>query len=391
MEASTVRATGSRFLLTIAAAIIIIAGMRSAKSLINPFLISLFLAILCAPLILWLKRRRVPSVLAVLLVVLLLLSVLAAFLAVVSGSVNEFRDAVPEYKDRINEMAGKVGAWIAERRIKGKWVPEPHMVGSINFLDVVSPGAVMDILGKGLSGLIAALSDTLLVILILVFMLLEAAGLPTKLRAAMGNKKDLSRFSGVTLEVQQYLVIKTGTSLATGLSIAIWVAIVGLDFALVWGLLAFLLNYIPNIGSIIAAVPAVLLALVQLGPARALAVAIGFLVVNMVFGNVVEPQLMGRRLGMSTLVVFLSLVFWGWVLGPVGMLLSVPLTMIVKILLDNYDDLRWIAILLDSDKAVAQQLRLQETAGEATRGPIGNPLRREDREIVPDVRIDTNP
>ncbi len=132
--------------------------------------------------------------------------------------------------------------------------------------------------------------------------------------------------------------------------------LLGLDFALVWGVVAFLLNYIPTIGSIIAAVPAVLLAAVQLGFGRAVLIAAGYVVVNTVLGNLVEPALMGRRLGLSTLVVFLSLVFWGWVWGPVGMLLSVPLTMVVKILLENTDDLRWVAVLLDSGRAAEERL-----------------------------------
>jgi predicted PurR-regulated permease PerM len=124
------------------------------------------------------------------------------------------------------------------------------------------------------------------------------------------------------------------------------------DFAVLWGLLTFCLNYIPNIGSIIAAVPPVLLALVQYGPGTALAVAIGYVVINVVFGNLVEPRVMGRGLGLSTLVVFISLVFWQWVLGPVGMLLSVPLTMTLKIILDGNDETRWIAILLSSSSEV---------------------------------------
>jgi predicted PurR-regulated permease PerM len=142
------------------------------------------------------------------------------------------------------------------------------------------------------------------------------------------------------------VAIKPLVSLATGGFVALWVGLLGVDFPLLWGLVAFLMNYIPSLGSILAAVPAILLTIVQLGPGRALAVAIGYLVVNVVLGNFVEPHFMGRRLGMSTLVVFLSLVFWGWVWGPVGMLLSVPLTMVLKILLENTEDLRWVAVLL---------------------------------------------
>ncbi len=212
--------------------------------------------------------------------------------------------------------------------------------------------------GRGLTALLSTVSSTFVVTLILVFMLLEAAVLPIKIRSALGSPDaDLQRFTKAAGEIQKYLGLKTAISAVTGLLIGTWVAILGLDFALTWGFLAFLLNFIPNIGSIIAAVPAVLLALVQLGPAEAILVAAGFLVVNVVLGNLVEPQLMGRTLGMSTLVVFLSLVFWGWLWGPVGMFLSVPLTMILKIGMENSRDLKPIAIMLDSPRAARERVK----------------------------------
>ena len=138
------------------------------------------------------------------------------------------------------------------------------------------------------------------------------------------------------------------------------IAAMGLAFPMVWGLLAFLLNCVPSIGAIIAAIPAVLFALVQHGPGSALVVAIGYIVVNTAIGSLLEPHLIGRTLGLSTLVVFLSLVFWGWVWGPLGMLLSVPLTMIVKIFLENSEDLRWVAVMLDSGRAAAARLEMEE-------------------------------
>ena len=132
----------------------------------------------------------------------------------------------------------------------------------------------------------------------------------------------------------------------TGVAVGIWVALVGVDFALLWGLLAFVLNYIPNFGSLVAAVPAILLAWVQLGPAAALLVALGYLVVNITMGSVLEPRIMGQGLGLSTLVVFLSLLAWGWILGTVGMFLAVPLTVALRIVLESNPSTRWIAVLM---------------------------------------------
>jgi predicted PurR-regulated permease PerM len=167
--------------------------------------------------------------------------------------------------------------------------------------------------------------------------------------------KSLQQAHSIKDTVNQYLALKTLFSLATGILVWVWLRFHGVDYPLLWGILAFLLNFVPNIGSILAAIPAVLLAIVQFGGGRASAVAAGYLVINFVIGSVVEPRFMGRGLGLSTLVVFVSLVFWGWVLGPVGMLLSVPLTMVLKIALEGNDDTRWLAVMLGPEPAPAPQ------------------------------------
>ncbi len=156
----------------------------------------------------------------------------------------------------------------------------------------------------------------------------------------------MGHFKKITENVKHYLALKTLLSLGTGFCVTMLLLFLGVDYAILWGIIAFLLNYIPNIGSIIASVPAILLAFVQFGIGKAVIVAIGYLSINILFGPIMEPKIMGRGLGLSTLVVFLSLVFWGWVLGPVGMLLSVVLTMIVKIALESREDTRWLGILL---------------------------------------------
>jgi AI-2 transport protein TqsA len=345
------RFAATRFLLTAAAAVIVIAGLRAAQSLIIPFLVAVFLSIICSPAVGWLQRRRVPKLLAIVLVVLVLMGVLASIGALVGGSVNDFIDSVPTYQARLNSL---VDSW--SERLEQYDIDLP----SLEVKDYVNPGGLITLLGTGLKGLASTLSNMFLIILTMVFILLEATYLPVKVRAAFGDRgDDPLHLSEVTAQVQRYLAVKTAISVVTGIAIAIWTAVLGLDFALVWGLLAFLLNYIPNIGSIIAAVPAVLLALVQLGLGPALLVGLGYLVVNTLLGNIVEPNLMGRAVGLSTLVVFLSLVFWGWVWGPVGMLLSVPLTMMIKITLENSEDLRWVALMLDSGRAAQARLEAE--------------------------------
>jgi predicted PurR-regulated permease PerM len=182
-----------------------------------------------------------------------------------------------------------------------------------------------------------------------IFILFEAADFPTKLSAAMDDASgSLKRFEAFSNAVNQYLAIKTLVSIFTGFAVGIWLWVLGVDFPLLWGVSAFLLNFIPNIGSIIAALPAVMLAFVQLGGVSSGLAALGFLVVNLVVGNIIEPRYMGKGLGLSTLVVFLSLILWGWVFGAVGMLLSIPLTIIVKLALEANPKTRWLALMLGS-------------------------------------------
>ena len=209
---------------------------------------------------------------------------------------------------------------------------------------------MMDLVGTTLRGVASLATDLLLVITTMVFLLLEVAGFAPKLRAAFGNRvQPLWRYARIRLEVQQYLMMKTLVSLVMGILSGIGVAIIGLDFPVLWGLTAFLFNYIPNIGPILAAIPALMLSLVQLGLPSTLLIAALFLFLHLVLGNILEPQLFGRRLGLSPLVVWLSLIFWGWVWGPIGMLLSVPLTVIARIVFENSRELRWVAALLSAE------------------------------------------
>ena len=328
-----------RFLLGAASFVIVVAGMRAADSIVIPFLVSLFAAVLCAPPVFWLRRKGLPQWLAMVVVVAAIMGIGLAMAALVGNSINRFTGAMPFYQARLQELTTATIAWLGEQGIR--------LTGQV-VRDVADPAAIMAMLGNLASGLGALVANTFLILLTVIFMLLEASGFPAKLRTALGEAHSiqLPDFSRFTASLQDYLVIKTWMSLATGVGAGLWVAVLGVDFPVLWGLLAFLLNYVPNIGSIIAAVPPVLLAMLQHDLQRALLVALGYIILNVVFGSVLEPRLMGRGVGLSTLVVFLSLVFWGWVLGPVGMLLSIPLTMAVKILLESSADTRWVAILL---------------------------------------------
>ena len=331
---------GIRFLIAAACLVVIIAGLRAAAELILPFLVAVFLAVVNVPLMNWLIRRKVPKPLAVVLTILIVVAVIGALVAVVAASITQLTAAAPTYQARLNELTSSARGFGERFNLPvEQWMA----------LDL-APAGMFELIGGVIGAVGSFLSNTFLVVLTVIFILFEAAGFSRKITAAFGAAYDsFGQLNRMARQVQTYLVVKTAVSAATGVAVGVWVAVLGLDFPLLWGVLAFLFNFIPTLGSIVAAVPAVLLAVVQFGPGRAAVIAAGYLAINVVFGNGIEPSLMGRRLGLSTLVVFGSLVFWGWVWGPVGMLFSVPLTMAVKIALENSHEFRWVAVMLDAD------------------------------------------
>ena len=331
---------GARFLVVLASAVVVVAGLRAGAPILLPFFLAFFLAILSIPIMLWLQRRGVPPAIAILLAVLVDVAVLGVIVLLASQSVADFQERLPLYATRLQTL---FDSWMEALQSRG--VP----VGEYLSDEFVSATAIMDTVGNLLGRVAVFLSNTFIVILIMVFILAEATIFPKKFHAILGKgDDDMGRFAKITGEVLEYLAIKTLVSLATGICIGIWAWIMGLDFPILLGLIGFVLNYVPTIGSIIAAIPAVLLSLIQFGgPGSAILVASGYVAINVVFGNLIEPHLLGRRLGMSTLVVILSLIFWAWTWGPVGALLAVPMTMVVKIMLENTQDLKWIAVLLD--------------------------------------------
>ena len=346
---------GAGALVSVAAVIIIIYGMQAAKVLMVPFLLAVFLAMVAMRPMLWLLGRRVPSTLAALLVVSLMMLIIAVAGMIVGSSIADFTAALPAYQARLDTMVQAGLAFVA------RFVDDPESIKSLG--DLVDPGWAMGLAATILNGLRDVLTNTFLILFTMVFILLEASSVGVKVQAAFGRGSDTFEGPRIFLaNLGRYLGIKTLVSLVTGLTAGIMTWIIGLDFPLLWGMLAFLLNYVPTIGSIIAAVPTVLMALVQLGLPAATTTAIGFLAINTVYGNIVEPRLMGHGVGISPLVVFVGLVFWGWVFGPVGMLLSVPLTMTLKLALESEERTRWIAILIGSEKDAEHWLRKQQSA-----------------------------
>lgn len=336
--------TAGQFILSAAAFVVVVAGMKAAASLLVPFLLSIFIALICSPMLVWLRGKKVPTWAAIMLIMLAIVASGTLVATIVGASIADFRTQMPSYQARLQEMSGGVQQWLAAKGVRidaGQW------------RESFDPGVVMQLVGNVLASFGNVMTNAFLILLTVIFILAEETGFRQKLsQARSGSETSLAAIERFTDGVNRYLGIKTLLSLLTGVLVVIWLWVLGVDYALMWGLLAFLLNFVPAIGSTLAAVPAVLLALIQLGPLTAGLAAVGCMVINIVIDNVLAPRITGKELDLSPLVVLLSLIFWGWVLGPVGMLLSIPLTIMVKIALENDRSTSWLGLMLAGEPEV---------------------------------------
>lgn len=370
--------TGLRILLTLASFVIVVAGMQAARPILVPLLFAAFLAIICAPALGWLIRHRVPSPLALPLVILGMGGAGAGMVLVIGSPVYDLlrpkqvqakpasapsrvagdeetdtpddvtQDQLDEFKAPLQQRLDEVIERLDELGIA---VSDDIKQTSLN------TDLIIDYLRKFLTGLTDLFGKGLFVLFYFVFMLLEASGFSRKLEAMPGDKSARSeRFERIVTDIRRYVALKTMISLVTGTLIGVVLYLLDVPYYSLWALVAFLLNFVPAIGSIIAAIPPVILALVVRDTGTVVWVIVTYATVNLLVGNVIEPRVMGKGLGLSTLIVFLSLVFWGFILGPVGMLLSVPLTVIAKIILDASDETRWISILLSSEAPTVKEI-----------------------------------
>ena len=326
-------------LLVLAALVVVMAGLKAADSLLVPFLLAVFIATIASTPIGWLARHRVPHWLAVTMVLIVLIVVVAALGLVVMQTVREFQVEQHLYVSKIRGAMQDI-----VRGLQGLGLD----VSYDELLSLVDPGEAINFAGQALRRVGQILSNAFLILLTVIFILAEVTEWPRKLRAVLSDRQmEIEWLDHFGSTLNRYIAIKTSTSLLTGTLVTLLLVIMGVDFAILWGLLAFLLNYVPNIGSFIAATPAVLVTFVQLGGGPTIVVVIGYVVINVGIGAGIEPRFLGRTLGLSTLVVFLSLIFWGWMFGPIGMLLSVPLTMTAKIAFDMSPSTAWLAHLLE--------------------------------------------
>ena len=336
----------NRSLVILASLFVVLAGVKLASDIIVPFILAAFIAIICNPLLRFFARFHIPKGLSIVIIICLISAVGMSLAGLAGQSLTDFSKQLPDYREQLQDKF----IWLVDIAAQYNILIDKNQL-----ISLFDPGKMIDMATNMLTGFGGVMANLFLIILTVVFMLFEAPMLSKKVHLALDDPEmKMLQIDRFLESINSYLAIKTMVSLGTGFCAGLLLWILNVDYFVLWAVLAFLLNYIPNIGSIIAAIPAVLLALLTVGPVASGIVAIGYITINTVMGNIIEPRFMGRGLGLSTLVVFLSLIFWGWLLGTVGMLLSVPLTMIVKIALEATEEGQWLATMLGNGEVKVQ-------------------------------------
>ena len=315
----------TRWLLNAALVFLIIIGIKTIAPMLTQLLIILFISIVISPLYYWLRRLRFPSWLAVtLMIVIMALLFLYGINTAFSRAFIEFTKDIPRYRDELDNGIKELVAWL---RGQGLEVSDETLSAVVS----VDRSTLQELVRGATTRVTSFLKDSVFVLIIVSFIIVELPSLPSKAKSLHWMTPGLwNKLSKIVLDVRHYMTIKTWISAATGICVYIGLLLMSVDSPVLLSVTAFVLNFVPVIGSIIAAVPAVLIAVLQYDALKGFYVALLYLGVNMLFGNVLEPRFMGYGFGVSPVVVLLSLIFWGWVLGPVGMLFAVPLTMALR-------------------------------------------------------------
>ncbi|MBN1572187.1 MAG: AI-2E family transporter [Deltaproteobacteria bacterium] len=332
--------------------------MKTLAPILKPFFIALFLSYLLYPIIEYLAKRKVPKFLAYLLVFLLIFGLFYVLGAIITVQVNEFIDNLDTYKGRLADLFTQFAAFLQRYSILERLGFDSGLMDFREFspleklqeliLSKLDLSKITGYIGSSLGSFLDVVVNILVVAFFMIFLLLEIDRLPARIKYAYGEDSDLiiEIVEEVDRSVRKYLMVKTMVSLITGITYTIVLWIAGVDFFLLWGLLAFLLNYIPYIGSYVATVLPVLVALIILSPLSVLIVLIILLAIQMIMGNIVEPKLLGRELNLSPVVVLISLAFWGWLWGLTGMFLSIPITATIKIVMEYIPETQNVARLM---------------------------------------------
>ena len=333
---------GSIVLVTIAGLVVAVAGIKSIASLLGPVFLALMLVVAVHPVQGWLRRKGLPRWVAFLAVLLAVYGILIGLFASLVFSIARLASILPEYSDKFNSLVNSFQSFLTSHGVSQDKVHD-----TISHVDA---SKVAGVLGDILQSSAGVASSLILVLTLLIFMAADSIGFSGRMETLYGVRPDIaSAFSSFASGTRSYLVVSTvfGLIVAVLDTGALW--IMGVPLPILWGLLSFITNYIPNIGFVIGVIPPALLALLDGGVSQMLLVILVYSTINVVIQSIIQPKFVGDAVGLSTTLTFISLIFWAWAIGPLGAILAVPLTLLGKALLIDIDpSTRWADVLLSS-------------------------------------------
>jgi AI-2 transport protein TqsA len=340
-----------------AAAVILATGVRAVAWLVAPVMLALVVVITVRPVHGWLHRRGLPRWAAGVVLLVLVYAVIVVLAGGIVASVARLVTLLPGYRAEAAELLGSLFAVLREHGIGP--VPLAELASSLDL------GRVAGVLGTVLGGVVGLTGNVVFLLSVMLFLTIESGGFRAKLavlaQARPGTAAALEAFA---VNTRRFLVVTTVFGLLTAVVDSVALLALGIPLALLWGVLAFITNYIPYVGFFIGIVPPAILALLEGGWARLLLVVAIYVVVNFVLCSLVQPRYVGDAVGLSLTVVFLSLGFWAWMLGPLGAVLAVPLTLLVKaVLVDAHPGASWVSSMLAA-RAVPPDDEAAATLGE---------------------------
>ncbi|MFF5078074.1 AI-2E family transporter [Actinoplanes sp. NPDC000266] len=329
-------------LLGTACLVVVVAGMKGIAGLIAPVMLALMLAVTVSPLTEWMRRRGTPVWLAAVTTILVVNVVLFALGGALYLSAARLLELIPTYQDQFAQLRDDLAGQLA-----GLGISTDQVQSALGGID---SGTVLRAAENILGGLAGALSNTVFLLAVLLFMCLDTVDFPRRLVSTAGERPEVvGALRSFAQGTRRYLLVSTVFGLIVAVIDIIGLWALGVPLPLLWGLLSFITNYIPNIGFVIGLVPPALLGLLEGGPGLMVAVIVMYCAVNFVIQSVIQPKIVGDAVGLSATVSFLSLIFWAWVLGGLGALLAIPLTLLAKGLLIDIDpSTRWVNALLSN-------------------------------------------
>ncbi len=344
---------GVIYLVALASIVVILFGVRGSASILNPILLAAVITITVLPVPSSLAKRGLPGWLSLVLTILMVVLLLALVIATVFFSITKLSTELPVYEQQASTQASQDAASGGDATVSIQIEQATQSIGPL------------------VEGFLTSILNILvtfgLALVIFFFMISAALALPAPSRMGLDpGSSNIKRVAQLTEDVRKYMTVLTGINFLVGLGDTIFLLVLGVDYALLWGLLAWFMGYIPSIGFIIALIPPVLMAYAEFGLPTALIVAVGFILINGGIQNFVQPKIMGDKLRISPLVVFVGLFIWGYLLGGVGAILAVPMTLLVLIVMENFEATRPIAILMrytGEEKKEERQAAAQHVKG----------------------------